>query len=71
MLFDFSVDILLSGYDRQWDVQYRNLFMNYFLFEVGVEISDHPLTTAGSIHVLSAAVQVGNILMQGNPLITL
>ena len=39
--------------------------MNYFLFEVGVEISDHPLTADLSTHALSVVLQVGNIFMQG------
>jgi hypothetical protein len=39
--------------------------MNYFLFEVGVEISDHPLTTDLSSYPISVALQVGNMLLQG------
>ena len=39
--------------------------MNYFLFEVGVEISDHPLTADLGTFPLSIVLQVGNIFMQG------
>ena len=60
-----QVNIFISAYDRYWDTQYRNIFMNYFLFEVGVEISDHPLTADLSTFPLSIVLQVGNIFMQG------
>ena len=40
--------------------------MNFFLFEVGVEISDHPMTSDQSAHLLNVAVQLGDIILQGN-----
>jgi hypothetical protein len=39
--------------------------MNYFSFEVGVEISDHPLTVDLSSFPLNVVLQVGNLFMQG------
>ena len=42
--------------------------MNFFLFEVGVEISDHPMTSDQSAHLLNVAVQLGDIILQGNVL---
>ena len=56
---------MISGYDSYWDTQYENMKMNSFVFKVGVEISDHPLTMDLSSLPLTVAMQVGDIVMQG------
>jgi hypothetical protein len=56
-----------SGYDQYWDVQYRNGRWNdNFIFKIGVEITDHPLTTHLSSFPVNVALKVGNLIMQGN-----
>jgi hypothetical protein len=58
--------LIFSGYDQYWDVQYRNgQWNNGFIFQVGVEISDHPLTAHLSSFPVNVALQVGNLIMQG------
>jgi hypothetical protein len=55
-----------SGYDQYWDVQYRNgQWNNDFIFQVGVEISDHPLTAHLSSFPVNVALKVGTLIMQG------
>ena len=39
---------------------------NNFIFKVGVEISDHPLTVDQSQHYINIVIQMGSLILQGN-----
>jgi hypothetical protein len=52
--------LCFSGYDEFWDSSNIDpVGMNTFFFEVGVEISDHPLTVNNSVFPINVTVQIG------------
>jgi hypothetical protein len=42
------------------------MMMNSFYLEVGVEISDHPLTVHNAVFPINISLQMGNISYTGN-----
>ncbi len=58
--------LLRTGYDEFWSApNIEPLLINSFYLEVGVEISDHPLTINNSVFPVNVTMQMGDMTFTG------